>query len=60
MRPSCVQLAIDVLRLAARGDPHALARAVDLASAVLDDAALLAGGTAASTSRSADIAASGT
>jgi hypothetical protein len=28
-----------VLRLAARGDPHALARAVDLASAVLDDAA---------------------
>ena len=39
MRPACVQLAVDVLRLAARGDPHALARAVDLASAVLDDAA---------------------
>jgi hypothetical protein len=39
MRPPCVQLAADVLRLAARQDPLALSRAIDLAAAVLEDAA---------------------
>jgi hypothetical protein len=42
MRPSCVQLAADVLRLAARQDPLALSRAIDLAAAVLDEAAAVA------------------